>query len=606
MTRRWPKTVLALVGALSTTACDFTNAYQQCVDAGRCPGLAADAGSPDAGLADAGPLFLASLWPSDGQLSPAFDAGTSSYSLSLPSGVASVSLTPTLSRPGGSLEIQGLEVPSGQTSPQLPVGIAPQALTTVVKEGATVRGTYTVTATRSAAVLKASSPAAGDWFGEALALSADGLTLAVGARLEASGVVGDPSDNSAPSAGAVYTFVRADAGWAQTGYVKASAPDGGDWFGDSVALSADGTTLAVGAPYEDSAASGVNGNPHDNSLAYSGAAYVFTYDGTAWKQQAYLKAAEPDVNACFGIDVALSDDGSRLAVGSYLESTTAVGSGGVFIFARSDAGWKQEKLLKADLPGSDDHLGFSVGISGDGTRVVAGADHEASGASGVDGDQTDDSMASAGAAYVFARSGVTWHQEAYLKASRPRAGTQFATAVAISKDGATVAAGTPREDSTAAGLEGDGGTRESGAVEVFVRSGATWAPQAFLKAAHAEADDWFGRFVSLSGDGSSLAVAAEYECSSASGVNGDQTDNRATRAGAAYLFTRSGSAWTQRAYLKGPWEPDSDDNIGSSIAISADGGRLAIGVMQEDACGGGLLEAEGGNGCLGAGAVYVY
>lgn len=601
MTRRWPRAVLALVGALSTSACDFAKAYQQCADAGRCPDLAADAGP-----ADAGPLFLTSLLPSSGQFNLAFEAETTSYSLWLPSGVASVSLTPTLSRPGGSVEIQGVEVPSGHTSPLLPVGIAPQVLTTVVKEGATIRGTYTVTATRSAAVLKASNPGRDDWFGEAVALSADGLTLAVGAAFEASGVVGDQRDDSAPWAGAVYTFVRADGGWTQTGYVKASAPDGGDLFGDSVALSADGTTLAVGAPFEDSASSGVNGNPHDNSLDSSGAAYVFTYDGTVWKQQAYLKAAEPGVNNYFGIDVALSDDGSRLAVGAFQESTTALGSGGVFIFARSDGGWKQEKLLKADLPGFDDHLGYAVGISGDGTRVVAGADHEASSASGVDGDATDDSMAYAGAAYVFARSGTTWHQEAYLKASHPRAGTQFATAVAISKDGATVAAGTPRDNSTATGLEGDGGMWESGAVEVFVRSNTRWAPQAFLKAAHPEANDWFGRFVSLCGDGSSLAVAAEHESSSASGINGDETDNRATRAGAAYLFARSGSAWTQRAYLKGPWEPDSDDSIGSSIAISADGGRLAIGARGEDACGAGQLDAEGGNGCLESGAVYVY
>jgi len=247
---------------------------------------------------------------------------------------------------------------------------------------------------------------------------------------------------------------------------------------------------------------------------------------------------------------------------------------------------------------------MDLALSNDGSRLAVGAYRDsASAASGTVG---------AGAAYVFARSGTTWHQEAYLKASHPRAGTQFATAVAISKDGAIVAAGSPRDNSTAAGLEGDAGMRESGAVEVFVRSGTSWASQAFLKAAHAEADDWFGRFVSLSGDGphsphSPWPPSTRARARAASTAIRQTTDSRErARPGAAYLFTRSGTAWTQRAYLKGPWVTDANDNIGSSIAISADGGRLAIGAMGEDACGAGVLDSEGGNGCLEAGAVYVY
>ncbi len=126
---------------------------------------------------------------------------------------------------------------------------------------------------------KASNTETGDQFGWSVALSADGNTLAVGARYEdssATGVGGDESNDSAADSGAVYVFVQDDGGtWSQQAYVKASNTGAHDYFGTAVALSADGNTLAVGARYEDSNATGVGGDESDNSAADSGAVYVF-------------------------------------------------------------------------------------------------------------------------------------------------------------------------------------------------------------------------------------------------------------------------------------------------------------------------------------------
>ena len=169
-------------------------------------------------------------------------------------------------------------------------------LAVTVTLGARQAGTWT-----QIAYLKASNPGMFDHFGEggaldghignSVAISGDGNTIAVGAQHESSGargINGNQHDESAYNAGAVYVYVRSGATWAQQAYVKASntgrrAAEGGlvgdgDQFGLSVALSGDGNTMAVGAPTEDSAATGINGDPSDNSVPYAGAVYVFVRD----------------------------------------------------------------------------------------------------------------------------------------------------------------------------------------------------------------------------------------------------------------------------------------------------------------------------------------
>ena len=162
--------------------------------------------------------------------------------------------------------------------------------------------------------LKASNTEAEDFFGWSLSVSGD--LLAVGAWREdsaATGVNGDESDNTELSSGAVYVFRRVGTTWEQEAYLKASNADFGDAFGWSVSLS--GTTLAVGARFEDGGSTGVNG-PDNEDAFESSAVYVFERVAGTWLQQAYLKASNTGPGDNFGYSVSVSGD--TLAVGAHL------------------------------------------------------------------------------------------------------------------------------------------------------------------------------------------------------------------------------------------------------------------------------------------------
>ena len=402
--------------------------------------------------------------------------------------------------------------------------------------------------------IKASNTGASDEFGHAVALSADGNTLAVGAHLEdsaAEGIGGSQTDNSALASGAVYVFTRSGTTWSQQAYIKASNTGAGDWFGYTIALSKDSNTLAVGAGFEDSAAKGIGGSQTDNSAVNSGAVYVFTRSGGTWKQQAYIKASNTDGDDWFGTSLALSPDGTTLAAGAFWEDSAAKGIGGnqtdnssndsgaVYVFTRSGATWSQQAYIKASNTNASGRFGNKVALSDDASTLAVAAQGEASAAKGVGGDQSDTSAPYAGAVYVFARSGVTWSQQAYIKASNADPQAWFGTGLALSADGSTLAAGSLLEDSAAKGIAGDQADQsalDSGAAYVFTRSGVTWSQQAYIKASNTGAGDVFGGTVALSADGVTLAVGARSEKSAATGIGGNQDDDSAANSGAVYVF----------------------------------------------------------------------
>jgi cysteine-rich repeat protein len=403
-------------------------------------------------------------------------------------------------------------------------------------------------------------------------------------------------------------------------YIKASNADAGDQFGVSVALSADGSTLAVGALFEDSVATGINGNQADNSAIQSGAVYVFTRSGATWIQQAYLKASNTGTQDKFGWSIALSADGSTLAVGAVGESSAATGVGGdqandsasfagaVYVFTRSGVTWSQQAYIKASNTDAGDEFGFSVALSADGTTLAVGAIAEGSAATGIGGKQTDNSADAAGAVYVFTRSGVAWSQQAYVKASNAGTGDQFGFSVALSSNGATLAVSAWDESSAAIGIGGnqaDNTAPGAGAVYVFTRSGVAWSQQAYIKASNTDAGDQFGVSVALSADGTILAVGAWNEFSAATGIGGNQADNTAGFAGAVYVFTRSGATWTQQAYVKAS-NTNAGDEFGFSVALSADGTTLAVGALLESSAATGIGGNQADNSANGAGAVYVF
>jgi trimeric autotransporter adhesin len=467
---------------------------------------------------------------------------------------------------------------------------------------------------------KASNPQAGDVFGRAIALSADGRTLAVVAPGEDSGVRDDPSDNSAPSSGAVYVFAHEGAQWRQQAYLKASNAAANDTFGVALALSADGHTLAVGADGEDSAATGVGGDEANNGAELSGAVYVFARQGTQWSQQAYVKASNTQAGDLFGSALALSADGHTLAVGATFEDSAATGVGGnqndngalesgaVYVFTRAGAQWSQQGYVKASNTQAADFFGSALALSADGNTLAVGAPNESSSATGVGGDETDNGAAVSGAVYVFARQGTQWSQQAYVKASNTQIGDVFGSALALSADGHTLAVGAVGEDSAATGVggdEADNGSTGSGAAYLFTRDAAQWSQQAYVKASNTSAQDAFARGLALSADGHTLAVGATGENSAATGVGGDENNSLAASAGAVYTFTRTSTAWLPQGYVKAS-NTDAGDLFGGAVGLSADGSILAVGALGERSNAAGVSADQANNDAINAGAVYLY
>ncbi len=395
---------------------------------------------------------------------------------------------------------------------------------------------------------------------------------------------------------------------AQAAYLKASNPGVQDYFGSAVAISGD--TVVIGAPYEDSNATGVNGNQADNTGSDSGAVYVFVRNGGSWSQQAYLKAHNSGGNDRFGGSVAISGD--TIVVGSEWESSNAAGingdgsnnyltlSGAAYVFQRSGGTWSQQAYLKASNPQASARFGNSVAISSE--TVLVGAYQESSAATGVNGNQLNTSASGAGAAYVFVRNGATWTQQAYLKASNTGANDSFGMSVALSGD--TAAIGAYQESSNATGVNGnqqDNSIGSSGAVYVFTRSSSAWSQQAYLKASNSGDGDTFGWGLALSGD--LLVVGAPQEDSNASGVNGNQADNSVQESGAAYLFTRSAGVWSQQAYLKSS-NPGVGDFFGFRMAASDD--TLLIGAFGEGSNATGIGGNQADDSIPYAGAAYLF
>jgi hypothetical protein len=478
--------------------------------------------------------------------------------------------------------------------------------------------------------IKASNTSSGMNFGGP-ALSSDGNTLAVVAFTEpsgATGIDGNQSDTSAGGSGAVYVFTRTGTTWKQEAYIKPSNTRASQFFGGhppfghSVALSGDGNTLAVGSHNESSNATGIDGNQADTSATGTGAVYLFVRSAGTWTQQHYVKPSNVQ-QGNFGSAVALSTDGSTLAVGAPFEASKSMGidqdgtdtsapaSGAAYVFVRAGAMISQQAYIKASNTAPNAQFGTAVALSSNGNALAVGATGEASNATGVGGTQTDTSAMGAGAVYTFTRLGTSWTQDAYVKASNTRAGAIFGTCVALSGDGNTLAVGSPAETSGSTGINANGSDASltnAGAGYVFARQGnGTWAQQAYVKAS-TSGPDYFGNGVSLSADGNTLVFSAPSEASSATGINGNQGNTSEPGTGAAYVFTRNVTTWTQFAYVKPSNSHAGGTSIqfGSSVALSPDGHTLACGAPGDSSNAKGINGDQTDTSLNRAGAAYVF
>jgi hypothetical protein len=262
---------------------------------------------------------------------------------------------------------------------------------------------------------------------------------------------------------------------------------------------------------------------------------VFVRSGTTWTQQAKLTASDGVSNDYFGYSVAIS--GNTAVTGAVAKNSL---TGAAYVFVRSGTAWSQQAKLTASDGAANDYFGDSVAVSG--STAVVGARQNSS----------------TGAAYVFVPSGTTWSQQAKLTASDAAPLDNFGVWVAVS--GSTTVVGAFGKNSN------------TGAAYVFVRSGTTWSQQAELTAFDAAQSDNFGLSVALSG---SIALV---------GASGKSSNK-----GAAYVFVRSGTTWSQQSELTAS-DSVSNDYFGVSVALS--GSNAVVG-------------AQGKNSFTGAAYVYV-
>jgi len=378
----------------------------------------------------------------------------------------------------------------------------------------------------------------------------------------------------APSIGAVYAFVRSgETDWAQQQVLLPTNAQGGGDFGASIALGGD--VAAIGQP-----------------LLGSGSAYVFVASGDSWSVQAKVKAPDDDTGP-IGFGSALALSGETLLVG-------APDGDAAYAFVRSDVNWKrQAKLVPADgITGN--RFGSSVSVSGD--QAAVGAPGESSAAT------------TTGSTYVFLRTGTAWTQQAKLQPTDLLAGDSFGQALAIA-DGVLIAgawgddvgsvagqgsvrlftgAGTswaeqapftfkqggPTQDhfghsvalygnTALIGVPDDdiGANLDQGSAYVFVRSGEAWTQQARLKVADGKAQSYFGKAVAL------------YEDTALIGAYNAKIDYASQ--GSAYVFTRSGSTWTQQARLI-PISASENDQFGSAVSLEGDTALVAANRTKSD------------------------
>lgn len=296
-----------------------------------------------------------------------------------------------------------------------------------------------------------------------------------------------------------------------------------------------------------------------------------------------------------------------LAVGARGESSTATGVGGdqtsnarpasgaVYVFRRSESIWTQEAYVKAPNPGNDDGFGSDVGLSGDGSILIASAISEDSGAIGVDGSLTDESASNAGAVYVYRHLESGWAYESYLKASSVIEDSEFGRAVSIAQDGGTIAVGCIRQSEGAPLLHGVAPElRDSGAVYLYVHDDAGWRQEAVVKSNNTDENTLFGYAVALSGSGDRLATSAIFGTSPAG-----------PRFGAAYLFQRSDGIWTQTFTAYSPNNGEGD-YFGQSGSISGDGSTMAFGAIFEDSNATGIGGDATNNASMNSGAAYIF
>ncbi len=353
-------------------------------------------------------------------------------------------------------------------------------------------------------------------------------------------MVGVPKDDTddGRNAGSIQVFFRSETGWVQHQKLNASDTIGGDELGTTLAMSGD--YAIVGAPRRDDF-----GNN-------SGAAYIFTRQGTEWVEQTKLVAPEAHAGDYFGISVAI--DGDTALVGAHRVNKPTADAGSVYVFERLGNSWIQTDQLTAPDATKFAYFGFSVGIDGDTAIIGATRDDEA----GSD----------AGAAYVFVRNGIQWTLEEKLLGNNTESEDNFGYAVDVDGDFAIVTS--PKN-------------KGQGAAYIYQRDGTKWQQKrnrVRIRMIPIDPDgaSAFGTSVDISGETAVIGAIG--------GVVGEDT------VGAAYVFTQNEPPfWNQHTKLVAG-DRRGGDQLGFAVAIS--GNEVITGAPKHSAGG------------LASGAAYIF
>jgi hypothetical protein len=352
-----------------------------------------------------------------------------------------------------------------------------------------------------------------EWFGNAVAV--DGTVSVVGAPWDA---------GNGDSAGAAYVYRYDDGAWTEEAKLVASDGAADDRFGHAVAVHGD--LVAVGACGDDD-----NGD-------YSGAAYLYRFDGDSWVEESKVVASDGAPFDYFGFSIAVHGD--LLVVGARGPSDDGGRPGAAYMYRRDGSTWLEETKVSGS-EASQDYFGYTVAGADD--LAVVGAIWD------------EEKGEKAGAAHVYRFDGSDWSEEEKLLASDGAPGDWFGSSVSISGD--TVLVGASWEDH---------GVADAGAAYVYRYDGSAWDEEGKLTAFDGAAEDYFGTSVAICGD---VAV-----------VGAPRDNDMGEDSGSAYVFRHDGSEWSLASKALA-LDGTSHDRFGCAIGLSD--GNAVIGAASADA-----------------------
>jgi hypothetical protein len=315
-----------------------------------------------------------------------------------------------------------------------------------------------------------------------VSISGDGSIIVAGSSY---------NDPNGTDSGAAYVFEKSGSTWTQFQKIVASDGAASDHFGASVSVSRDGSTIAVGSPYDD-------------TTTNQGAAYIFEKVGGTWTQVQKIVQSDTLANTSFGgTGVELTDDGTTILVGASHHDTGGTDTGRAYIFDKAANGtWSQTQILRASNGGASDYFASSIGISGDGTVICCGAYNEDTGATNK------------GAAYIFVKSAAgAWSQTEtqFIQASDGTTSDSFGLGVSVSQNGDRILVGSHLDDT---------GEGDSGSMYIFDRTNGVWTQTNHLYPGHHTTPGGYGMSSAISDDGKVYMVGSPNDETAGGSDNG--------------------------------------------------------------------------------------